>query len=297
MAIPAATGMRSGGHLSPSEQVLDAVLLSANAGITPFPATRWHTSQWNCWVLDLTHNEQRQRIEDGPEFLRAGGTASLYRPRLRYHEWQIEGEAHHESWALFTLRGELERVFLDLTGRTGFCHFCDPDHLLTRRLQRISELLFHRRPGFALLAQAAFLDLLGQLSTAQQSGPDLREAREMWAAAPGADHLPGRVERFIRVHIAEPLRVGDLARHVGLSVSAFAHAYPKLAGEPPYRTIVRLKIEAAKRLLVDESLTVKETASRLGYSTEFQFSRAFKRFEGTAPTPYVRAMNVKHAAP
>jgi AraC-like DNA-binding protein len=289
--------MRLGGHLSPHEQVLDAVLLSGNSGITPFPATRWQTSQWNCWVLDLTHNEQRQRIEDGAEFLRAGGTASLYRPGLRYHEWQIEGGTHYESWVLFTLRGDLERVFLDLAGRAGYCHFCDPDHLLTHQLQRISELLFHRRPGFALLAQAAFLDLLGRLSTAQQSGRSLREVREMCAPVPGADDLPGRVERFIRARIAEPLRVGDLARHVGLSVSSFAHAYPKLAGEPPYRTIVRLKIEAAKRLLVDEALTVKETASWLGYSTEFQFSRAFKRFEGTAPTPYVRAMNVKHAAP
>lgn len=270
-------------------------MLSANAGITPFAASRWHVSQWNCWVLDLGHEDQRQRIENGTEFLRAGGTAALYRPGLRYQEWQDEGRAHYESWVLFTLRGELERLFQALVGSAGYCHFRDPDHLLTSQIQRISELLFQRRPGFALLAKAALLDLLGRLSTAQLLGPCLREVRQAPNVS-ATDDLPTRVESYIRARISEPLRVADLARHVGLSVSAFAHAFPRQAGESPYRSILRLKIETAKRLLLDEGLTVKETASRLGYSTEFQFSRAFKRFEGTAPAPYVRAMNAKHAA-
>jgi AraC-like DNA-binding protein len=38
---------------------------------------------------------------------------------------------------------------------------------------------------------------------------------------------------------------------------------------------------------------VKETAARLGFSTEFQFSRCFKRMEGRSPTAHVRAMTEK----
>ena len=44
------------------------------------------------------------------------------------------------------------------------------------------------------------------------------------------------------------IRVPDVARHVGLSATALAHAYSPLAGESPLRTIQRLKIDAAKRL-------------------------------------------------
>ncbi|NUN94477.1 MAG: helix-turn-helix transcriptional regulator, partial [Verrucomicrobiae bacterium] len=84
--------------------------------------------------------------------------------------------------------------------------------------------------------------------------------------------------------------VAALARRVGMSASAFAHAYPRVAGETPHRAILRLKIEAAKKLLLDQRLRVKETAERLGFSSEFHFSRAFKRLEGVPPRDYRPAL-------
>lgn len=82
----------------------------------------------------------------------------------------------------------------------------------------------------------------------------------------------------------------------GLGLSTFAHTYRKLSGESPYRSIIRLKLEAAKRLLLQERLSVKETAARLGYSSEFQLSRCFKRMEGRSPSAHVRAMTEKGRA-
>ena len=86
------------------------------------------------------------------------------------------------------------------------------------------------------------------------------------------------------------MRVADLARHAKMSVSAFAHAYPRRAGESPYRTVQRLKLEAAKRLLLQDGLSVKECAERLGFSSEFHFSRLFKRLEGMSPMRYRQAL-------
>jgi len=45
-------------------------------------------------------------------------------------------------------------------------------------------------------------------------------------------------------------------------------------------------MEIAKQLLLSENLNVKETAQRLGFSSEFQFSRAFRRQEGVPPRRY-----------
>jgi hypothetical protein len=61
------------------------------------------------------------------------------------------------------------------------------------------------------------------------------------------------------------------------------------------RRLSALKMQAAKRLLLQESLSVKETAARLGYSSEFQFSRCFTRMEGRSPSAHVRAMTEKGA--
>ena len=65
------------------------------------------------------------------------------------------------------------------------------------------------------------------------------------------------------------------------------------AGEPPYRTVLRLKVQAAKQLLLSVGLSVKATAAQLGFPSEFQFSRTFKLVEGVAPKRYVQALTSK----
>jgi AraC-like DNA-binding protein len=284
--------MRLGGHLTPQDQRLEAVLMSANDGLTPFPKTRWVPSRWPGWVLDVIHSDQRQRVGNGDTFTRKAGTAAVYRPKLRYHEWQTKAGSQYESWVIFSLSGKLERAFLDLTADDGFCHLLDPDQLIADHLRQVSRHVHYRRPGHALRAQAAFLNLIGLVATSQQIEPRLRLVRET-ADTTDADSLTERVDRYIRSRIDEPLRVGQLAAHVGLSPSAFAHAYSPLAGESPHRTIVRVKIETAKKMLVNERLTVREVARRLGYSSEFQLSRSFKRFEGVSPTAYLKSMTTK----
>lgn len=268
-------------------------MVRAYTGHTQFRATGWRHLRWKFWVLDyLHHGRQRQRVGGGRTFTRLSGMAALYRPGTCYHEWQDTGGSLNESYLLFQLTGDAAKLFASLVRHGGYCHFRDPDGLIGDRLRKIGELLFHRRPGFHWLAQATFLELLGQVATSQPLAPRLRVVRSPNESREGND-LAARVERCIRQRIADPLRVADLARHAGLSVSAFAHRYQALAGESPYRTVMRLKIEAVKRLMLHDGLSVKQTADRLGYSSEFQLSRAFKRLEGVSPTRYLRALTEK----
>lgn len=285
--------MSMGGQLGSREQALQARLVRAYTGQTQFRATGWRHLRWKFWVLDfLNYGQQPQRVGGGRTFTRPSSVAALYRPGTRYQEWQEAGGALNESYILFRLTGAMEKTFKGLVGHQGCCHFRDPDQLLADRLRRIGELLFHRRTGFRWLTQGAFLELLGLLTTAQPVGDHLRVVKSTTDARDGKD-LPARIERYIREHISGTVRVPDLARHVNLSLSSFTHVYPALTGESPYQTVGRLKIETAKRLLLQDGLSVKETAGRLGYSSEFQLSRAFKRLEGTSPTQYLRALTEK----
>lgn len=293
MSFPANyPAMSLGGHLKKSKQNLQAWLHSANAGTTSFPATRWWQSCWRWWVLDITHDDQPQRINGGAQFIRKKGIVALYRPKLRFEEWQEEGGSAYESWILFTATGSMERALNVLAGNQGYCHFLDPENVVPHRLGQISGELFSRNTGFQWRAQAAFLELIAIVTSAKPCGLHLRVIK-VAHNRPRKPDLQSVVENLIRTCIAEPLNVADLARHAGLGLSTFAHTYRKLSGETPYQTIVRLKMEAAKRLLVHEGFSVKETADRLGYTSEFQFSRCFKRMEGRAPTAHVRAMTEK----
>jgi len=249
--------MGLGGTIKRGQQTVEARLLLAYTGRTRFGVTRWKDCRHRWWVLDyLNQGQQPQRVGRGKTFTRVSGVAALYAPGRDYRERQIAGGSVDESYTMFDARGAAETWLRPLTGVKGWCHFRDPDHLIGASLRRAAELVFHRRPGFHLLAHGALLELLGLLVTASPLAPNLRDVRVENGAA-RRDDLIGAVERFIGDHLAEPLRVADLARHAKMSVSAFAHAYPRLADESPYHTVRRLKLEAAKRFLLQDGLSVK----------------------------------------
>ena len=281
--------MGLGGQFTARQERVPARLVRAYTGVTAFPATAWMHARSRSWVLDyLNHGQQRQRIGRGPEFTRRSNVAALYAPGVGYHEYQRQGERLDESYVLFTVRGGRRGEFGALVGPARWCHIADPDQLIGHRLRRLGELLFHRKPQFEWVAQGILLELLGLVL---QSVPTGAQQRTLGLApkSPGAA-LTEQVARYIRAHVHEPIRVRQLAAHVHLSESAFAHTYPKVAGEAPYRTILRLKMETAKRLLLQERLTVKETSGRLGFSSEFHFSRVFRQLEGLPPSAYRRSL-------
>jgi AraC-like DNA-binding protein len=285
--------MHLGGNFNPDDQRFSACLISALTEVRQFQSDYWFRSCWDHWVIDVIHSNQTHRIGDADSFVRKAGSAVIYRPKTVYWEWQKAGHSQYESWIVFALGGCLERVFLSMVGRSGYCHFIDSDQEVTGHLRKISEYAFHRRQGFELLAQGELLQLLWRLMVSPQIGPQLRDVCSVESIShPGG--LASRIEAFIRARIHQNLTVADLAKSVNQSVSVFAHAYVKETGETPYRAISRLKMEAAKRLLIDQCSSVKQAALQLGYSSESHFSRAFKRMEGVAPKLYVKTMQSKH---
>jgi AraC-like DNA-binding protein len=77
--------------------------------------------------------------------------------------------------------------------------------------------------------------------------------------------------------------VASLAAEVGMSRSAFAARFTELVGEPAMHYLARWRMHVALTWLKEDSSTLGEMASRLGYQSEAAFSRAFKRFIGTSP--------------
>lgn len=282
--------MPSARNISKNRQLPEAELKVAHNGITPFRATGWTYHSLSSWGLDvINQGQQKQRIGRGKVFTRMSGVLAFYAPKCVYHEYQTEGETVHESFMTFSTWGELEKMLRLLVGQRGWCHILDPEHTIAGRLQRLGDLVFQRRPGYQLLAHAAMLEVLGLLLVTSMVAPT---RRELPSEAPGRTrHLVQAVERFVRDHIAESLRVEDLAAHMKMSLATFARIYPRLARETPSRTIRRLKMEAAKSLLLANDLSVKECALELGFSSEFHFSRMFKRIEGHAPSDYVKALS------
>jgi AraC-like DNA-binding protein len=112
----------------------------------------------------------------------------------------------------------------------------------------------------------------------------------------GLGHCPLEVRiakalRFIETHYDDPcLTLRRVADQVGLSFSYLAHTLKQQTGQAFVAHLRRHRVEAARRLLEETVLSVKEVAAAAGYQTPRQLERDFKRLHGVVPTAIRQAV-------
>ncbi|PBI91232.1 Exoenzyme S synthesis regulatory protein ExsA [Variovorax boronicumulans] len=95
---------------------------------------------------------------------------------------------------------------------------------------------------------------------------------------------------FMRRHLGRPLSVAEIASHVHMSPSHFAHSFREVAGVTPMRCIRDLRLEEARSLMLGAGLRPGDAAARVGFESAAHFNRAFRRRFETTPAEYVRRM-------
>ena len=73
---------------------------------------------------------------------------------------------------------------------------------------------------------------------------------------------------------------------MGLSRAAFGRQFRALTGEAPRVYVSRTRMEHAARLLRETDATVADVGTRVAYSPEYAFNRAFCRYHGISPGRY-----------
>ncbi|HET7189466.1 MAG TPA: AraC family transcriptional regulator [Gemmatimonadaceae bacterium] len=106
-----------------------------------------------------------------------------------------------------------------------------------------------------------------------------------WLAAL-RDPAIGRALTVMHSAPAAAWTIDLLAREVCLSRAAFTRRFTALVGEPPLAYLTHWRMDLAAQHLRDTSDAVGAIAHRVGYTSEFAFSRAFSRERGQAPGRY-----------
>ncbi len=88
---------------------------------------------------------------------------------------------------------------------------------------------------------------------------------------------------FIEKNMLEEFSLPELSRTVGINEFKLKKGFKELFGTTVFNLLNELKMEYAKRLLLDEKKNVFEVAMELGYSEPHHFSAAFKRRFGYTP--------------
>ncbi|MEH1774745.1 AraC family transcriptional regulator [Nostoc sp.] len=95
-------------------------------------------------------------------------------------------------------------------------------------------------------------------------------------------HIARAVE-LLRKDFNEPLRIENIAREMGMSVSGFHHHFKSVTAMSPLQFQKQLRLQEARRLMLGENLDATSAAYRVGYDDASHFNREYKRLFGAPP--------------
>jgi AraC-like DNA-binding protein len=109
----------------------------------------------------------------------------------------------------------------------------------------------------------------------------------------GQAHRMVRAVEVLRENFNKPLRIEDVARELRMSVSSF-HAHFKAATSmSPLQFQKQLRLQEARRLMLNENLDAAEAGYRVGYDDPSHFNREYKRHFGKPPRQDVASLKVE----
>ena len=80
-----------------------------------------------------------------------------------------------------------------------------------------------------------------------------------------------------------PLRIEQIAREFGMSVSSFHHHFKQVTAMSLLQFQKHLRLQEARRLMLSEQMDAATAGPRVGYDDASHFNREYKRFFGAPP--------------
>lgn len=95
------------------------------------------------------------------------------------------------------------------------------------------------------------------------------------------------VRTFMEEHFKEVRTIEQVAQACDMTPVYVSRLFKRYNSVGAYRFLMRLRMNHAADLLIHQKMLVCEVAEELGFSDQFQFTRAFKREYGVPPTGLV----------
>jgi transcriptional regulator GlxA family with amidase domain len=105
---------------------------------------------------------------------------------------------------------------------------------------------------------------------------------------------------WIVEHLAEPLNIEELASKLGMSVRNFSRTFAREFGSSPVKFVTKMRLETAKRLLMDSEKSIDEIAAECGFGSVDTMQRSFRQETGRVPGRFAldeKIFIVRHEEP
>lgn len=242
----------------------------------------------------------RRSAPPAPDALEAALAAALFAldlfdalPDVVFFAKDVEGRYRAVNETLARRLGK--RTKGDVLGRTSRDLFPAPlgeryleqDLAVCRTGRPIEDLLeLHLYPdgheGWCVTTKVALRDGAGAVLGLAGTSRDVRPPD------PGSGPLEGLAEalRVLHARPGGPHRVDELARRAGLSSGSFSRRVRALFGLSASQLVIKVRIDAARRMLRETGEPIARVALDCGYCDQSAFARQFKAVTGLTPAQY-----------
>lgn len=244
--------------------------------------TNWRPRGSGDWLLIYTRaggglvtaGGRRRRLGAGEAVLFGPGAAQDYATDPEAEMWRLQ-------WAHF--RPPPEWVawlrWPEVAPAVGWWRF-DDDAERTRveaALDRMLQLSVNQVPGAAELTLNALEETVLWARSAM-----------MGAKAGELDPRVRHAMDYLAAELGRAVRLPEVARRCGLSVSRLSHLFREQVGQTPQRYAEELRLRRARELLAHTGLRVQEVALETGFVDALYFSKRFRGATGCSPSEYRR---------
>jgi AraC-like DNA-binding protein len=88
---------------------------------------------------------------------------------------------------------------------------------------------------------------------------------------------------YLREHFAETIKIENIARDLGMSVSGFHHHFKSVTAMTPLQYQKQIRMQEARRLMLAQDMDAASAGFRVGYEDPSYFSRDYKKQFGAPP--------------
>ena len=106
-----------------------------------------------------------------------------------------------------------------------------------------------------------------------------------------SEEIANLIKKYIEQNYHKPIDLNSIADHFSFSSSYLTKIFLKYTKITPSKYILNYRINIAKQLLGDSSLSVNMVANMVGYTDPFHFSKSFKQVVGVSPAGYREKLN------
>ena len=95
---------------------------------------------------------------------------------------------------------------------------------------------------------------------------------------------------YVQTNFSRNLTVKEMADYLGLNRSYLGVIFKEITGLTPQEFLIDFRIEKAKKLLADKSMSIGDVSRSVGYDDPLTFSKLFKKNVGISPNAYRKTL-------